>query len=135
MKPLLILFLACVSMVGYSQTQAPQKEFAIVLSQDNVEISGSESKEVDVTILRSKSYIKGTVTMGLSSALPKGIDVVFSPDKGDFETTKVIIRSLEGVAPGQYSLIINATLKGKTKGTIIKVNVTDKVIASDGKQN
>ncbi|HMG88423.1 MAG TPA: hypothetical protein VK589_00135 [Chryseolinea sp.] len=134
MKPLAILLLVSVSLAGYSQTQTPEKEFVIVLSQDNVEISGSESKEVEIKILRSKAYLKSSAVMGLSSALPKGIEVTFSPEKGNFENTKVIIKSSEVVAPGQYSLIVNATLNGRTKGSIIKLNVIDKVIASDGKQ-
>ncbi|HEX6893127.1 MAG TPA: hypothetical protein VF141_20600 [Chryseolinea sp.] len=134
MKPLVILFLAFVSLAGYSQTQAPKKEFAIVLSQDNVEISGSESKEVVIKLLRSKAYLKSSAVMGLSSALPKGIEVTFSPEKGNFESTTVIIKASEAVAPGRYSLIVNATLNGKTKGSIIKLNVAEKVIVSDGKQ-
>lgn len=134
MKPLAILLLVSVTLAGYSQPQTPKKEFAIVLSQDNIEISGNESKEVEIKILRSKAYLKSSAVMGLSSALPKGIDVAFSPEKGNFESTKVIIKSSEVVAPGQYSLIVNATLNGKTKGAIIKLNVIEKVIASDGKQ-
>ena len=133
MKPLVILFLLSLSLSGYTQTQTPKKEFAIVLSQDNVEISGSESKEIEITILRSKAYLKSSAVMGLSSSLPKGIEVTFSPEKGNFEVTKVIIKSSNAV-PGQYSLIVNATLNGRTKGSIIKLNVSDKVIASDGKQ-
>ena len=132
MKPLSTLFLVCISLVGYSQTQTPKKEFALVLSQDNIEIAGSESKEVDITILRSKAYLKSTATMGLSSVVPKGIEVTFSPEKGNFESTKMTIKSSDVMAPGQYSLIINATLNGKTKGAIVKLNVVDKVIASDG---
>ena len=133
MKSLVILFLVSLSLSGYTQTLTPKKEFAIVLSQDNVEISGSESKEIEITILRSKAFLKGSAVMGLSSSLPKGIEVTFSPEKGNFETTKVIIKSSNAV-PGQYSLIVNATLNGKTKGSIIKLSVNDKVIASDGKQ-
>ena len=133
MKPLVILFLVSLSLSGYTQTQTPKKEFAIVLSQDNVEISGSESKEIEITILRSKAYLKSSAVMGLSSSVPKGIEVTFSPEKGNFEVTKVIIKSSNAV-PGQYSLIVNATLNGRTKGSIIKLNVSDKVIASDGKQ-
>jgi hypothetical protein len=133
MKPLVILFLVSISLSGYTQTQTPKKEFAIVLSQDNLEISGSESKEIEITILRSKGYLKSSAVMGLSSSLPKGIEVTFSPEKGNFEVTKVIIKSSNAV-PGQYSIIVNATLNGRTKGSIIKLNVSDKVIASDGKQ-
>ena len=133
MKPLALLFLVSLSLSGYAQTQTPKKEFAIVLSQDNVEMSGSESKEIEITILRSKAYLKSSALMGLSSSLPKGIEVTFSPEKGNFEVTKVIIKSSNSV-PGQYSLIVNATLNGRTKASIIKLNVSDKVIASDGKQ-
>ena len=133
MKPLALLFLVSLSLTGYTQTQTPKKEFAIVLSQDNVEMSGNESKEIEITILRSKAYLKSSAVMGLSSSLPKGIEATFSPEKGNFEVTKVIIKS-SNVVPGQYSLIVNATLNGKTKGSIIKLNVSDKVIASDGKQ-
>jgi len=133
MKPLAVLFLVLLSLSGYTQTQTPKKEFAIVLSQDKLEISASESKEIEITILRSKAYLKSSAVMGLSSSLPKGIEVTFSPDKGNFEVTKVIIKSSNAV-PGQYSLIVNATLNGRTKGSIIKLDVSDKVIASDGKQ-
>jgi hypothetical protein len=132
MKPLAILLLVSVSLAGYSQTQTPKKEFVIVLSQENVEISGNESKEVEIKILRSKAYLKGSAVMGLSSGLPKGIEIAFSPEKGNFESTNVIIKSSEAVTPGQYSLIVNATLNGKTKGSIIKLNVVEKVITSDG---
>lgn len=133
MKPLAVFLLVSLSLSGYTQTQTPKKEFAIVLSQDNVEIAGSESKEIEITILRSKAYLKSPAVMGLSSSLPKGIEVAFSPEKGNFEVTKLIIKSSNAV-PGQYSLIVNATLNGRTKGSIVKLNVGDKVIASDGKQ-
>jgi hypothetical protein len=133
MKPLAVLFLLSLSLSGYTQTQTPKKEFAIVLSQDKIEISASESKEIEIKILRSKAYLKSSAVMGLSSSLPSGIEVTFSPEKGNFDVTKVIIKSSNAV-PGQYSLIVNATLNGRTKGSIIKLNVSDKVIASDGKQ-
>jgi hypothetical protein len=134
MKPLFILFLVCVSLAGYAQTPPPAKEFTVGVSASNVEIAANETREIEITILRSKSYLKGSTVMGLSSSLPKGIDVVFSPDKGEFETTRMIIKASEVVAPGQYSLIVNATLRGKTKASIVKLNVTGKTIASDGKQ-
>ena len=134
MKPLALLFVLSLSLVGYSQPQTPSKEFAVFLSEDNVDISVNETKEIEIRILRSKSYLKSSATLGLSSSLPQGIEVSFSPDKGNFETAIVTIKSSETVVPGRYSLIVNAKLNGKTKGSIIKLNVSDKVIASDGKQ-
>lgn len=134
MKPLALVFLVTVSLSGYAQLQTPTKEFTVVLSQDNVDIAAGETREIEIKILRSKSYVKGSALLGLSSTLPKGIEVSFSPETGNFETAKVTIKSSDSVTPGQYSLVINAKLKGKTKGAIVKLNVRDKVIASDGKQ-
>ena len=133
MKPLAFLILMMISVMGSAQPSAPAKEFAIVLSQDNIDISSNETKEIEIKILRSRSYLKGDATLGLSSSLPQGIEVSFSPESGNFETAKVIIKSSDSIAPGNYSLIINAKLNGKTKGSIVKVNVTDKTIASEGK--
>jgi hypothetical protein len=119
--------------VGYAQVQTPPaKEFTIVLSQDNVDLSRNESKEIEITILRSKSYLKSSATLGLSSSLPQGVEVTFSPDKGNFETAKVTIKSSDTIVPGKYSLVVNAKLNGKTKASIVKLNVVDKVLASDG---
>lgn len=132
MKPLTLLFFLCTSLMGYAQAQTPSKEFAVALSQDNVDISRGESKEIEIKVLRSKSYLKSSATLGLSSSLPQGIDVTFSPDKGNFETAKVIIKSSDAIVSGKYSLIVNATLNGKTKAAIVKLNITDKVMASDG---
>ena len=134
MKPLALLVLMSVSLMGYAQTQAPMKEFAIVLSPDNIDISSNETKEVEIKILRSKSYLKSPAILGLSSSVPQGIEVFFSAETGNFETAKVIIKSSDTVINGRYSLIINAKVNGKTKASIVKLNVTDKVIASDGKQ-
>ncbi len=134
MKPLALLFLLSISLVGYAQPQTPSKEFGIVLSQENLDISANETKEIEIKILRSKSYLKSSATLGLSSSLPQGIEVSFSPETGNFETAKVTIKTSDAVVPGRYSLVINARLNGKTKGSIVKINVIEKVIASDGKQ-
>jgi hypothetical protein len=132
MKPLVFLFFLSISTIGYGQTQSPNKEFAIVLSRDNVQLSANETREVEITINRSKSYLKSSAVMGLSSPLPKGVEISFSPDKGTFETTTLQVKTNEAVVPGSYSLVISAKLNGKTKGSIIKLNITDKAIASDG---
>jgi hypothetical protein len=39
MKPLALLFLLSVLLLGYAQHPTPAKEFAVVLSPDNVNIS------------------------------------------------------------------------------------------------
>lgn len=131
MKPLVVLILVSAFSVGYAQTEAPKKEFVIELTQDNIQLTANETRDVEIRINRSKAYLKSPATMGFSSSLPKGIEATFSPDKGTFETTTLTIKSGEIVEPGVYQVIVRAVINGKTKGAIVKLSVTDKAIASD----
>ena len=71
MKPLFIVMLISASVVGYAQqVEIPQKEFALSISDEMVTLARGENKKVDIRILKSKSYQKGKMKMGLSSSLP-----------------------------------------------------------------
>ena len=61
--------------------------------------------------------------MGLSSALPAGVTLTFDPDKGDGDLCQATISALSDAQPGTYSVIVNATLNYKTKGSILKIAV------------
>lgn len=103
--------------------EIPKKEFALSFSQTAVELSNGESFKVGIRILKSKPYQKSSVQMGLSSALPQGIAIEFSPESGNFDSTEALITILPDAKPGQYALIINATLNYKTKGSILKITI------------
>ena len=107
--------------VSAQNLEIPQKEFTISCCKDQLELSRGENKQLDIIILKSRGYQKSKTTMGISSSLPKGVAITFDPDKGNFDTTTVTIRIEEDAAPGEYSIILNATLNYKTKGTILNL--------------
>ena len=107
--------------VSAQNLEIPQKEFIIYCCKEQLELSRGENKQLDINILKSRGYQKSKTKMGLSSSLPKGVAITFDPDKGNFDSTKANILIDEDAAPGEYSIILNATLNYTTKGTILNL--------------
>lgn len=123
MKPLVVLLLLSASLSYAQSNQAPEKEFTVSLSDENVILKPGETKTVDIKILKSKAYQKGKIKMGVSSALPKGLTLSFDPETGNTDVTKATITALSDATPGIYNVIVNATVNYKIKGSILKVTV------------
>jgi hypothetical protein len=117
----LLSLLLVASTVSGQYLEIPQNEFALSFSKDQLELSRGEKGELEILILKSKGYQKSKTKMGVSSSLPKGVTVTFSPDKGAFDSSKANISIQADATPGQYMLILNATLNNKTKGMILKL--------------
>jgi hypothetical protein len=123
MKTFAVLFLFSATL-SYAQTvEIPQKEFTISLSDEKVNLARGENKTFDVRILKSRAYQKGKTKMGISSALPQGLTLSFDPKEGNADVIKGTITALADTAPGVYSVIVNATINYKTKGSILKIIV------------
>ncbi len=103
--------------------EIPQKEFTISCTKNQLALSRGATERVDVMVLKSKGYQKSKTKMGISSSLPKGVAITFDPDKGNFDSTKASILIEENAAPGEYSIILNATLNYTTKGTILNLSI------------
>lgn len=116
-----LTLLLAATVVRAQSFENPQKEFTISFSNELVELSPGETEQLDVVILKSKSYLKSKVKMGISSTLPEGVTITFDPDSGNFDATKAIILVDAYAPPGQHLVILNATLNNKTKGTILKL--------------
>ena len=117
-----LLSLMLVALTGSGQNlEIPQNEFALSFSKEQLELSRGENGELEILILKSKSYQKSKAKMGVSTSLPAGVTVTFSPDKGTFESTQANVSIQADAAPGQYMLILNATLNNRTKGSILKL--------------
>lgn len=117
---LLALMLFALSVSGQN-LEIPQNEFALSFSKEQLEVARGEKAELEILILKSKSYQKSKAKMGISSSLPAGVTITFSPDKGTFESTQANVSIQADATPGQYLLILNATLNNKTKGSILKL--------------
>lgn len=118
-----ILF--CLLVAAAPLTSQPQKiplkDFAISFSTDRLELTRGDSSQVEVTILKSKGFQKSKVTMGKSSSLPKGVTLTFAPASGTFNVTKALIAIQDDALPGEYLVVLNATLSYKTKGSILNL--------------
>jgi hypothetical protein len=123
MKTLVIIAALFASNQVFAQSVSiPDKEFSTKLSKETIELKSTDAQKLEVMILKSKSYQKGKVQMKVSSTLPIGLTVVFSPEKGNFEMSEVTITT-NGVAAGEYTLILGATVNYKHKGSILKLKV------------
>jgi uncharacterized membrane protein len=126
MKTFLTVFFLFAAAVSFAQT----KDFTIDLSESSVSIKPGESKQVTVSIVRSKYFAKEKATLGLQSALPQGITLTYEPKEGNFENSNALISIASDATPGTYNIVLSATLNTKRKGSILKVTVgTDQIAA------
>lgn len=134
MKNLILTFLAvaALSFTATAQDQAaPRTEYSVSLSETKIQVKPGESKDVTISILRSKSFSKAQAKLGLSSSLPEGITVGFAPAEGMFDSSVATISVAPNAKAGDYQLIVKTTLNNKIKGTIVKVSVNPTGIAAD----
>jgi hypothetical protein len=127
MKTISIIALVFVTFIASAQTRP---EFSINLSESSIVLKPGESKQVSISIVRSKGFTKGDVSLSLSNALPVGITVTYEPAVGHFENSTATITASLTAATGAYQLVLNGTIQNKVKGTILKVAVSNDGIAS-----
>jgi uncharacterized membrane protein len=121
---LLLVFVAVSGIALFAQDKkAPATEFLLELSSSALEVMPGESKDVTVTINRSKSFAKSDVTLGLSSGLPAGVTVTFEPSQGLLESSIAKIAVAENAKAGNYTIILNGTIRHKSKGATLKLVV------------
>lgn len=123
MKNLLHVVFLIASVTSFAQSsKAPVKEFTLSLPVSSVEMSSSDSQKISYVITRSKSFSKSKGYMNVATNLPAGFSITFEPVEGIFEHGEATLIT-DNAAPGTYSIIVNATLSNKKKGSILKVLV------------
>lgn len=134
MKKLILSVLAVAALtlsVAAQNNVAPRTEYSVSLSENKIQVKPGESKELTVSILRSKSFSKAQAKLGLSSGLPEGITIGFAPAEGLFESSVATITVSPDTKEGEYQLILKSTLNNKIKGTIVKLTVTSTPVTAD----
>lgn len=119
----LILSVAVVSTAIAQDKTFPRTEYSVSLSEKVVNLKPGETKPVTVSLLKSKSYSRSKVNLGLSSTLPEGITVAFEPAEGVFDESVASISANSTAKDGEYQIIIKTTINNKIKGSIVKVVV------------
>ena len=132
MKTLLTLSFLFVVVLSFAQStsELPRTEFTINLSESSLTLKPGETKQVTVSILRSKHFSKEKATMGLLSSLPQGITITYEPKEGNFENSVATIAAASDAALGISQLALSATLSTKKKGAILKLVVSNDPMVS-----
>ncbi|CAN5299699.1 hypothetical protein BH10BAC4_BH10BAC4_01430 [soil metagenome] len=131
MKTAITLSLVFAAIAAIAQTsELPKKEFVIDLSENIIYLKPGERKQITVSILRSKYYAKENATLGFSTALPKEITAHYEPSEGKIEKSVIIIAASSVAAVGTYQIVLNGTLNHVTKGSILKIFVSNENVAS-----
>lgn len=120
---ILILSIAVVSAAIAQDKTAPRTEYSVSLSEKIVNLKPGETKQVTVSVLKSKSYSRSKAKLGLSSTLPEGITIAFEPGEGVFDESVASIAANSTANDGEYQIIIKTTINNKIKGSIVKVVV------------
>jgi len=119
----LILSIAIVSAAIAQDKTAPRTEYSVSLSEKVVNLKPGETKQVTISLLKSKSYSHSKAKLGLSSTLPEGVTVAFEPAEGVFDNSVASISANPTAKEGEYQIIIKTTINNKIKGSIVKVVV------------
>ena len=116
------------SINGYAQEKtAPRTDFSVSLSENVLTIKPGETKQLTVSILRSKSFSRTSAKLGISSSLPDGVTVAYEPAEGMFESSIATFTAASDLKAGEYQVILKTSLNNKVKGSIVKVVVEDGV--------
>lgn len=121
----IVLAAAAITASVAQEKTAPRTEFTIELSTSSLEVRAGETKELTLTLNRSKQYSKSKATLGLSSGLPQGVTITFEPTDGVLESSVVKVAVAEHAKAGNYMIILNSTMQYKSKGATLKLIVTE----------
>lgn len=118
------LSLTSVALLAQEKT-TPRSEFVVELSTPSLDVKPGESKQVTITLNRSKSFSKSKANLSISSGLPQGVTVTFEPAEGVIESSVATITVAETTKAGNYTLILTGMMQNKSKGKMLKLTVND----------
>ena len=129
---LLVIVFAAISMnkVNAQEKTAPRTEYSVSLSENIVKLKPGETKQLTVSILKSKSYSRSAAKLGVSSTLPTGLTVGYEPAEGMFESSVVSFTAAADAKSGEYQIVLKTSVNNKIKGSIVKVLVENTVALS-----
>ncbi len=133
--PFAIVLVAVSVHSGYAQEKtslsggktAPRTEYSVSLSENVVKLKPGETKQLTVSILKSKGYLRSAAKLGLSSSLPAGVTVAYEPAEGMFESSVASFTAAANAKGGEYQVVLKTTVNNKIKGSIVKVVVENSI--------
>jgi hypothetical protein len=127
MKKLFFLSAILVSFTVSAFAQAPRTEYSVSLSEKVLTLKAGETKQLTVTLNKSKSFSKSGAKLGLSSSLPAGVTLAYEPAEGKFDSSVATFTASADAKAGEYQIIIKSTMNNITKGSVVKMVVESNV--------
>jgi uncharacterized membrane protein len=121
----LTLAIATIMVSVAQEKPAPRTEYTVELSSSTLEIKPGETKDVTISLNRSKAYSKSKATLGISSSLPEGVTVTFEPAEGVVESSIAKISVAANTKAGDYRIILTSAMQNKNKGATLKLVVAE----------
>jgi hypothetical protein len=124
------LLFAVAAAMAQTKAVAPRTEFTLDLSESSIAIKPGQSKQVTISIARSKYFAKEKATLGLQSSLPQGVTISYEPNEGNFETSVATISVALDAVVGVHQIVLSAMVSTKKKGAILKLAVSNDEVAA-----
>jgi hypothetical protein len=102
----------------------PRDDFSI-FTTDSITIEKGAVQKIDVWVLKSKLLSKKNIRMGIASVLPEGVSVNFQPESGSFDYCETTLSANPSAKAGVYYVIISSTVQNLTKGSIVKIKISE----------
>ena len=101
--------------------ELPTKGFIISLKDKSVKVSQGKTTEINVDILRSKSFTKTNIDLIVATALPEGVNIVFN-DGIDGQNRKTMVITVAEDAPAFNQMIMIKGVSNKlSKATMLTI--------------
>jgi hypothetical protein len=123
----IVLVAASLTSVTAQEKTVPRTEYSVSLSEKAITLKPGETKQLTVSLAKSKSFSRSTATLGLSSSLPNGVTLAFEPAEGMFDSSVASFTAATDAKAGEYQVIVKTTVNNKIKGSIVKVIVENSV--------
>lgn len=134
MKSLIIYAFALVSTFAIGQ-ELPGTEFRPSLSENVLVINPGETKELTVSILRSKAWTKSNATISIPAKLPDGVTITFEPAEGLFNESTMRVELAPTVNPGTFTILVRSEVRHTKKGNLLRLEIGAKENAITGINN
>jgi uncharacterized membrane protein len=132
---LIITFVVILCASTFAQAQSAldsSTDFALVLAQETLQLKPGEQKIVDLQILRNKGFKKSPAKLAVLTSLPNGVAIEFQPAEKVAINSKVTITVSPITQPGDYFIILNCKLQNQSKGTTLKLVVSEEHLVTSG---
>ena len=127
----ILLFLSAYWAFGQ---EIPATEFQSSLSSTILSLHAGDSKDVKVTLRRSKAWRKSAATLSIPAGLPEGVAISFEPANGYFNESIMKVTIDPDAKPGNHTILVRTEMRHLKKGNLLRLEIGNQSIANTANQ-